>query len=317
MTSDVSIHYALTGRGWSQCRVAIGDSRCDVTASYLSDALGELAAAVEDVLRWPGVDSRAVFVEEPGVFRWRFVAAGKDRMTVKIVQFSDWEKLEDSVGNVIFDAECDGRALGQAMAAELRRLLVTVGERSYREKWSTMTFPPHDSRRSRHFSVEEASNSALQRVSADDLTKFPVWEFALDDEGEEGQDESTVRPYMLDGQLDPSAGMFVARARFRLADGSQFHGYLTPPVQGDDSLGTLQPVIVTGEGQVLFWWGSILPPAAEVSQSYQRLGGTAHSHVFPIQFSSDVPILGGPIEGELPGFLHLEDWKTGRTKVVK
>jgi hypothetical protein len=158
---------------------------------------------------------------------------------------------------------------------------------------------------------------SVSELSALDLTKVPVWEFALDEEGEEGQDESTVRPYVLDGQLDPSAGMFIARARFRLADGSQLQGYLTPPVQGDDSLGTLQPVIVTAEGQVLFWWGSILPTAMEVSKSYARLGTTSHTDVFPIQFSSDVPILGGPIEGELPGFLHLEDWKTGRTKVVK
>jgi hypothetical protein len=158
---------------------------------------------------------------------------------------------------------------------------------------------------------------SVSELSPEDLASVPVWEFALDEEGEEGQDESTVRPCVVDGELDPSAGMFVARARFRLADGSQFHGYLTPPVQGDDSLGTLQPVIVTNDGQVLFWWGAILPPGTEIAQSYERLGKRSHSDVFPIQFSSDVPIVGGPIEGELPGFLHLEDWKTGRTKVVK
>jgi hypothetical protein len=53
MPSEVDLHYDLTGTGWSECRVSIGDSRCDLTASYLSDALGDLAAAVEDVLRWP------------------------------------------------------------------------------------------------------------------------------------------------------------------------------------------------------------------------------------------------------------------------
>jgi hypothetical protein len=157
---------------------------------------------------------------------------------------------------------------------------------------------------------------SVSDLSPDDLAQFPVWEFALDEEGEESQDETTVRPYMLAGELDPSAGMFVVRARFRLADGSQLHGYLTPPVQAEDGLGAMQPVIVTDAGQVLFWWGSILPPAAEISRSYQRLGKAAHARVFPIQFSSDVSILGGPIQGELPGFLHLEDWETGRTRVV-
>jgi hypothetical protein len=73
MSSEVEFLYELTGTGWSECRLSIGDARCEVTASYLSDALGELASAVEDVLRWPGVDARAVFVEEPGEYRWRFL----------------------------------------------------------------------------------------------------------------------------------------------------------------------------------------------------------------------------------------------------
>src|SRR5688572_825860 len=109
MSSEVALHYDLTGTGWSECRVSIGDSHCDLTASYLSDALGDLAAAVEDVLRWPGVDSQAVFVEEPGEYRWRFLAAGEDRVVVKILEFPDWGGKEDSAGKVIFEAECGRR----------------------------------------------------------------------------------------------------------------------------------------------------------------------------------------------------------------
>src|SRR6185436_19790600 len=115
---------------------------------------------------------------------------------------------------------------------------------------------------------------SVSELSTGDLEAHPVWEFALDEEGDEGQDETTVRPHPVSGELDPSAGMFVVCARFRLADGSEARGYLTPPVQGDDSLGTLQPVVVTGQGQVLFWWGSIFPPQEEIVASYQRLGKT-------------------------------------------
>jgi len=61
-------------------------------------------------------------------------------------------------------------------------------------------------------------------LTLEDLNEFPVWEFALDEEGEEGQDEATVRPYMNSGKLDPSDGMFVVRAIFTLADGSKMHG---------------------------------------------------------------------------------------------
>ena len=141
MSSEVDLHYELTGTGWSECRVSIGNSRCDLTASYLSDALGDLAAAVEDVLCWPGVDSRAVFVEEPGEYRWRFVAAGEDRVVVKIIEFPDWGGKEDEAGKVIFEAECRRLDLGRAMAAELRRLHGTLGDRGYREKWVNHDFP--------------------------------------------------------------------------------------------------------------------------------------------------------------------------------
>jgi hypothetical protein len=163
----------------------------------------------------------------------------------------------------------------------------------------------------------EKMRKSVSDLSASDLAVHPVWEFALDEEGEDGQDETTVRPLEPCDELDPSTGMFVVRATFRLADGTEHRGYLTPPVQGDDSLGTLQPVVVTDQGQVLFWWGAIMPPTTAIAQSYERLGKTTPSDVFPIHFSSDFPIVGGAVQGELPGFLLLGDWKTGRTRVVK
>ena len=104
--------------------------------------------------------------------------------------------------------------------------------------------------------VRESDVRAMIRKQVSDLTSQDlaisgVWEFALDEEGEDGQDEATVRPYLFEGPLDCEAGMFIVRARFVLADGTITTGYLTPPVQGDASLGTLQPVIITPSGQVM------------------------------------------------------------------
>jgi hypothetical protein len=79
----------------------------------------------------------------------------------------------------------------------------------------------------------------------------------------------------------------------------------------------VQPVIVTDAGQVLFWWGVIEPTSAELADLYRRLGKTSHSQVFPVRFSSDVPIGGGPLRGEVPGFMVLEDWRTNRIKFVR
>jgi hypothetical protein len=149
-----------------------------------------------------------------------------------------------------------------------------------------------------------------------DFALSSTWEFALDEEGEEGQDEATVRPYAISGELDPKAGMFVVRARFALADGVVMRGYLTPPVQGDCGLSTLQPIIVTPAGQVAFWCGMIVPTPEQIAESYLRLGQSCVSKVFPIRFESAVPLRCGKVRGDIPGFLILEDFETMRTRIV-
>ncbi len=155
----------------------------------------------------------------------------------------------------------------------------------------------------------------VYELSPDDLSKFPVWEFALDEEGEEGQDEATVRPYEVSGALDPSDGMFVVLASFTLVDGSRMQGYLTPPVQGDDSLGTSQPVIVTDHGQVGFWCGIMSPSPEQLAQNYRTLGRDA-ARTFPLRFESQIELVGGPVRGTLAGFMVLEDSRTGTVRTL-
>jgi hypothetical protein len=149
-----------------------------------------------------------------------------------------------------------------------------------------------------------------------DLERFPIWEFALDEECEEGQDEATVRPYELNGPLDPAEGMFIVRASLTLSDGTRLKGYLTPPVQGETGLSTFQPAVVVPAGQVSFWCGICVPPPAYIAERYALLGKASPAEVFPLRFESDVELVGGPIVGEVPGFLILEDIKTMRTTVL-
>lgn len=156
----------------------------------------------------------------------------------------------------------------------------------------------------------------VYELTPEDLDRSSIWEFALDEEGEEGQDEATVRPYESQGPLDPSDGMFVVRARFELADGTRAVGFLTPPVQGDSSLGTLQPAVVVDQGQVSFWCGMLSPEPVHLAASYARLGKSSASEVFPLRFTSDVELVGGPVTGELPGFLVLDDFSTMATRIV-
>ena len=156
----------------------------------------------------------------------------------------------------------------------------------------------------------------VYELTLHDLATFPVWEFGLDEEGEESQDESTVRPYPASGPLNSADRMFVIRAIFTLADGSRMQGYFTPPRGDDASIGTLQPIIVTDRGQVRFWCGTAVPDAKRLARSYAFLGKNA-KQVFPARFESDVKLVGGAVRNSLPGFLVLEDFQTRRTRIVK
>jgi len=156
----------------------------------------------------------------------------------------------------------------------------------------------------------------VYELTPEDLQRCPIWEYALDEEGEEGQDEATVRPVEPNGLLDPEHGSYIVRAILNLADGTRFTGYMNTPFQGDIGLGTLQPVIVVPTGQIVFWWGMIQPSATDIAESFKRLDKASPRQIFPLKFTSDVGMVGGPVEGEISGFILLEDFTTGKTRVV-
>ena len=62
-----------------------------------------------------------------------------------------------------------------------------------------------------------ASSSRIRKQVGDlapsDLKEYPTWEFAIDEEGEEG-DEETVRPRPEVKFVDPAEGLFIVRAEF-------------------------------------------------------------------------------------------------------
>jgi len=145
----------------------------------------------------------------------------------------------------------------------------------------------------------------VYELTRQDLDRFAVWEFALDEEGDPGQDEATVKPRPdLDPGVEPEDGLFVVRAEFKAADGSAFEGFVTPEPNGD--LGAIQPSVVTSQGHVSFWFGGVKPEAQVIEQSYAILGAE-RGELFPITFRTSVPVNGKPMEGDVPAFMYLDD----------
>jgi len=91
----LKIDYRLVGSGWAECIVHADDRRCEVSASYLSDALGKLVLAGVGVLA--GAHSVSVgFDEEPGEYRWAIVLTDNG-VQVDISSFQElWSNRPDA-----------------------------------------------------------------------------------------------------------------------------------------------------------------------------------------------------------------------------
>jgi hypothetical protein len=151
----------------------------------------------------------------------------------------------------------------------------------------------------------EVVRKQVYALTLEDLRVHPVWEFALDEEGREGQNEATVRPVPSAAPVDPTTGTYVVLAEFLLADGSLMSGYVTPPLNRAAGIRAVHPTIVTARGQVTFWLGLTYPDAKLRTESYGILGKSA-AEVFPLTYRSAVEIAGGPVTGVIDGFVHFE-----------
>lgn len=156
-------------------------------------------------------------------------------------------------------------------------------------------------------------------LTPEDLRETPVWEYALDEEGEPGQDEETLRPCPGVEKVDPKKGIFVVATSFQAADGTRFSGFATPVVTEEDH--SEQPTIITDTGFVNFWRGMAFDERKldeAIAAGYDALKRSP-AELFPLHWEMGVRVKGGSSKGELRGFGYLrklsrsswsEDWKT-------
>ena len=138
---SVSVTYNLMGAGWSECIVDIDGHQAHISASYLSDAFGELLRAVANLLQGAGEDTVS-FDEEPGEYRWRLVRVGSELVRVQIFSFKSlWGNEPDEAGEPVLDVVCPLASFAEAVATAAQRVLDEHGMDGYRDKWVEHGFP--------------------------------------------------------------------------------------------------------------------------------------------------------------------------------
>lgn len=139
-TPHVAFEYDLLHLGWSRASLTIGTATVSLTASYLSDALGDLVAAAS-VLHRATSTVRVAWAEEPGDFRWVLDRAGDD-LSVQVLGFDEtWAGDPDDRGTVLLSARCTVAEFRNAVARGARAVLERWGEAGYRQAWHAHDFP--------------------------------------------------------------------------------------------------------------------------------------------------------------------------------
>jgi hypothetical protein len=136
----LTLTYELRGSGTAEA--VISDERASVTltASYLSDALGDLADATLALMR--GADrSRFAWAEEPGEYRWLLARQGAD-LQITVLWFRDtFSRQGDEQGGVVFRSQCSLVRFAGQVHGLLLRLLDDWGVEGYARQWKNHEFP--------------------------------------------------------------------------------------------------------------------------------------------------------------------------------
>jgi len=138
---SLTINYRITGTGWAECSLNDGTSSCDITASYLSDALRSLVLAATAALSgFMRISFR--FDEEPGEYRWVITSPRLNEIELEILSFDEsWSERPDSEGRRLFKTRCLPETFAKAVQETAHRLLEEYGEAGYQELWAEHPFP--------------------------------------------------------------------------------------------------------------------------------------------------------------------------------
>ncbi len=137
----ITIDYRLKGTGWADCTLTNGESKCELTASYLSDALRNLVVAATAVASGFHRVSFG-FDEEPGEYRWVITSPRPNEVELEVLSFEElWGGKPDTEGKRVFTDRCLSEDFAKAVQAAAHRVLEQYGEAGYMKLWHEHPFP--------------------------------------------------------------------------------------------------------------------------------------------------------------------------------
>jgi hypothetical protein len=141
MDDQIRISYSLVGTGWSECIVETKDARSRLSASYLSDALGNLVlSAISVASGFHRVEFG--FDEEPGEYRWCVESVDNNTTRLRIFEFEElWGNKPSESGRLMLEVMATPLSYAKAVQTCAEAVLQEHGLTGYAEKWAEHEFP--------------------------------------------------------------------------------------------------------------------------------------------------------------------------------
>jgi hypothetical protein len=134
--------------GWLNATLSNGEETVAITASYLSDAPGDLLRATLSLVEG-APEARVIWMEEPGEYRFILRGAGID-LHLELLWFDDWSnRRSDAQGKTVLKGQERLESWRKQVASEFNRLYREWGEDGYKERWIKYEFPTAEFQRLR------------------------------------------------------------------------------------------------------------------------------------------------------------------------
>jgi hypothetical protein len=128
----------------------------------------------------------------------------------------------------------------------------------------------------------------INQLQPEDLAAFPIWEFATDEEGNEEQDETWVRP-VESKSVGPHLYSLSVAAEFQTASGQAITGFVGVTTAEAFEFGH---GVLLHQGKYIFVPSAEYPHAKKEHKVIALALGMEESQVFPLKFALRVVVQG-------------------------
>lgn len=139
----VDFQYDLGSAGWASVTISDDSHSATMAVSYLHDSLGELTNAMNLLLKG-GVESRTIFMEEPGEHLMSLINRRDDELEIEVRWFKDWASWNMNSKkdyDVVFKQTTSLFEFANKVCDNLDNIYFNEGIEGYKEKWIEHDYP--------------------------------------------------------------------------------------------------------------------------------------------------------------------------------